>query len=163
MTCANCGDAIDSSTNTYYDAVTPVEGGGKATQRFCSVKCLNEDVGFSDDEIESLMRQAGYEVPPDYDFEWAAHVKSNIDDLVMQNSGDEGEFFILLEHAEKDYDVEMYHDPEEKLFEVVLYTYDVVEGEKVGLEDVEKQYTAVFQRALARAENFMEKVEEDEV
>lgn len=162
MTCANCGDAIDSSTNTYYDAVTPVEGGGKATQRYCSVQCLNEDVGYSDDEIESLMRQARYEVPPEYDFEWAGHVRSNIDDVMMTNGGG-GEFFLLFVHTEKNYDVEIFHKGAEKLFEVVLYTYDVVEGEKMGLEEVKTKYTGVLQRALAYAENYMEQVEEGEV
>lgn len=159
MHCSTCGDEIDTRGDTRYETITPIPGGGQTSDSYCSVQCLNEDVGYSDEEIESLMRQAGYEVPPEFDFDWAVRLQSNIDSPLMHSRDGEGEFHILLEHTERDYDIEIFHDSQEKLFEIALYTYEIVEGEKMGLTDVETNHTGLFQRALAYAESFMKKVE----
>lgn len=158
MDCANCGDAIDASSDAYYESIIPVEGSGQTTETFCSVRCLNAEVGFTDEEIKSLMRQEGYEIPPEHDFEWAARLNSEIDSLAMGISHDE--YWLLFEHTTKNYDVEIYHDPDEKLYEIVLYTYELVDGEKMGLENVKKSKTGVFHRALAYAERYFESVKE---
>lgn len=162
MLCANCEENINPESDTHYIQTTPIRGGGHTVDEYCSVACLNAQVGFSDAEIESLMREAGYEVPPEYDFEWAGIVQSNIEDL-HRHRGDNGEFFLLFEHTERNYDVEVYHKPHEKLFEVVLYTYDMEHGEKMGLEELKKTHTGVMQRALSYAEGYMETVEENQI
>jgi hypothetical protein len=162
MYCANCSDEILERA-TRYEEVTPVDGGGQTVEEYCSVSCLNEDVEFTDEEIKALMRQAGSAVPADHDLEWGGYIQSDIGSLAS-HTGKEGEYFVLLEHVERDFDVEIFHDPQEQLYEVVLYTYDVSEGgDKVGLEEVKKQYTGMFQRALAYAERMMESVEEYDV
>lgn len=161
MDCVNCGDEIDASTDTRYEQVTPVSGAGQTTDEFCSVGCLNEDVGFTDEEIESLMRENGYDMPPEYDFDWVAHTNSNIDNAWRENSGREGQYFVLFESVDEDYDVEIFHDPQEQLYEVVLYTYDLDNNdEKIGLDEVKQQKTGVMQRALSYAEGYMEVVDE---
>lgn len=164
MDCVNCGDEIDADTDTRYEQVTPVSGAGQTTDEFCSVSCLNEDVGFTDEDIEALMRQNGYDMPPEYDFDWVGHVESQIENPLAYRSNTEGEYFLIFESVQKDYDVEVYHDTEERLFEVILYTYDVTDGgEKVGLTDVKEQKTGLMQRALSYAENYMEMVDEGRV
>jgi hypothetical protein len=162
MTCDNCSDEIKTSTDTYYESVTPVAG-GQTTKRYCSVQCINEDVGFSDEEIESLMRQAGYEVPSEYDFEWAGDINSNINNLVL-SSGGGGEFLISLDHVEKNCSVSVFHKASEQLYEITLRTYEKGEdGEKLGSQDVKTEQTGVFRRALAYAENYMKDVEDRKV
>lgn len=162
MRCTTCDDPLNPS-DTRYEAVTPVEGGGQTTSEYCSVACLNQDVGFDDEDIESLMRQAGYEVPPDLNSSWLLIQESEIDDLHFDSYPYNGEYFQVFDHVEKNYSIEVYHEPAEQLYEVVLHTYDVVDGERVGLEEIDKTYTAVHQRALAYAEEFMDRVEEGRV
>ena len=160
MNCDNCGDVIEQP-DTHYESVTPVDGGGRVSSTYCSIGCLNEDAGFSDEEIKSLMRQHGYEVPPDLESEWTVSFQSNLTDQLSVSQDAQGEFFVLADHIKKDYSVELYWDPLDKVYEIVLYTYDWMDGEKVGLTDVEVEQTAVTQRAIAYAEEFMEQVENE--
>lgn len=162
MDCTNCGDDIDTSTDTFYESVRPAPGGsGQTTTEYCSVACLNENAGFSDDEIESLMRQANYEVPPELESDWVVHLQSEINDLALNNHPTNGEYFTLFVHVEKDYDIEVFHNAHDQYYEVILYTYTRDdEGNKVGLEEIEEKHTALHQRAIAYAESFMEQVED---
>jgi hypothetical protein len=160
MHCANCGDEILEAA-TRYEEVTPVEGGGQTMEQYCCIACLNEDVGFSGEEIEKIIRQSQYELPTETDFEWAGFVEPQLDSLHRRKDS-MGEFYLLFEHVEKDYDVEIFYEAPEELYEVVLYTYDVDDGQKIGLENVRKEYTGVMQRALAYAEEMMESVQEYE-
>jgi len=156
MECANCGDVIGED-DPYYDAVTPIQGGGQTTDEFCSIACLNEDVGFSEEEIESLMRQANYEVPPELDSEWLGIVEPEINDLLMDKTFPQGEFFTLFNHIEKGFDVEIYWDPEERLYEVNLYEYE--NEDKSDLTRVSQELTSVHQRAVYYARRYMKRVE----
>lgn len=162
MECENCGDEIRPESDTRYEQTIPIEGGGQTVKEFCSTGCLNEDVGFTDEEIKALMRQSGYEIPSKQNFEWAGNVVSEIDDLV-RHSGEETEWFVLLEHTSKNYDVEVYRDRDDRLFEVNLYEYDMEGDEKRGYREVERRKTGVVNRALKHAETLMEKVEEGDV
>lgn len=163
MECTNCGDAIDPEQDTYYETLTPVvDAGTQTTDEYCSIACLNEDVGYSDAEIESLMRQSGYDVPPDLDSDWVVNLESELRDLNQQNVPEQSEYFTLYSHVTKNYDIEVFFNSLESLYEVVLYTYDVVpeSGEKIGLEELEKTHTSIHQRAIAHAESYMDRVED---
>lgn len=162
MECTNCGDAIDPATDTYYETVTPVvDSGTQTTDEYCSIACQNEDIGFSDDEIESLMRQSGYEVPPDLDSDWFVHLDSEISDLTQQSKPEQSEYFQIFSHVSKNYDIEVFHNTLEQLYEVVLYTYDLDNsGEKIGLEELDKTHTSIHQRAIGHAESYMDRVED---
>lgn len=163
MECTNCEDAIDPTTDKYYETVTPVvDSGTQTSDEYCSIACQNEDVGFSNDEIESLMRQSGYEVPRDFDSDWVVNLESELDDIAQQNIPEQSEYFTLYSHVSKNYDIEVFYDTLEQLYEVVLYTYDVVpeSREKIGLEEIEKTHTSIHQRAIAHAESYMDKVED---
>lgn len=163
MECTNCGDDIDPATDTYYETLTPVvDVGTQKTDEYCSIACQNEDVGYSDDEIESLMRQSGYEVPPDLDSDWVVNLKSELSDLTQRTKREQSEYFTLYSHVTKNYDIEVFFNSLESLYEVVLYTYDVEpeSGEKIGLEELEKTHTSIHQRAIAHAESYMDKVED---
>ena len=162
MECTTCGDEIHPESDTRYEEAIPIEGGGQTVNEFCSTACLNEHVEFTDEEIKSLMRQSGYEIPSKQNFEWSGSVVSEITDLVGHSGGDTG-CFILLEHTSENYDVEVYRDPEERLFEVNLYEYEMEGDEKRGYVEVEKRKTGVLNRALKKAEILMEKVEDGKV
>lgn len=90
--CAQCGDEIDPGVDDYYEKhEAPVSDQVKAkSQKFCSLKCMNTSVGFSDREVENLVQQAGYEnslrdLPPDFHEksleEIEQFVKSSFEDI----------------------------------------------------------------------------------
>lgn len=160
MRCANCGDEI-LDRDTRYEKITPVEGGGQTMDRHCSIACMNADVGFTDDEIEALMRQEGYEIPPDRDHSWAVYPNSFVD--VLDSTVKAEEYYLIFEHIERNFDVELRYVPLEELYEIALYSYDLEDGDKIGLEDQAVERTAPFQRALGYAESFMEMVEDRRV
>lgn len=162
MQCEKCGDQI-MEADVRYTKEVPVDGGGLAVARFCSVECINREEEFTEDEIESLLRSAGYGDPPEPDYKWEAVIHSGVDDVYAAGTLP-GEHFLIFEHTERHYDIEVYYEAREQLWEVVFYTYDETDdGEKVGLEDLAKRHTGVFQRALHHAENYMEQVENGEV
>lgn len=160
MHCESCDDEIVSD-DPRYEFVEPHPAGDKR-QVFCSVKCLNAAVAFSDEEIESLMRQKGYDVPPDDPPEWRFDVVSEIRDsqTVKGYRGWEDGWFFLFSHYDEQNDVEIYHDPDEDLYQINVYKWGLTdEGEKIGLTELNRTHTGVMQRALWHAENEMEKVE----
>lgn len=160
MQCVQCEDAIDSS-DQYYEIVTPVEGGGETMDKFCSVSCLNQDVGFSDEEIKSLMRQSGYEPPLELSSDWVVHLESEIEDILQHRpSYPEGEYFHLYEHVSKNFEVDLFHVPDEDYYEVTLWTYS--DDDRADLHEIDGTITGVHRRAIYYAEKYMEAVESGE-
>ncbi|MCU4801322.1 hypothetical protein OB920_13155 [Halobacteria archaeon HArc-gm2] len=156
MECEHCGDTI-ADADTRYEEVVPVDGGGQTMDAFCSISCLNRDVGYSQEEIEALMVQEGIDVQPDYESEWTAAVEP---ENVQANRDAQGEHFIALSHVSKEYDVEIFFDPIEKLYEVSVWEYDMVEGEKMGYDTTSTMRTGVHQRALKHARDYMDRIED---
>jgi len=157
MDCVNCGDDIDPPADTRFEQVTPVSG-GQTTDEYCSIACLNEDAGFSQDEIESLMRQAGYEVPPDLESNWMAFAEP--EESARNNTAiPQGHHFVAFHHIEKECDVEIYWDHEEALFEVNVWEYDLIEGEKMGYDTTSTTRTGTHQRAVKHARDYMDAIE----
>lgn len=162
MECETCGESILDGDVRYLKEI-PLERGGTGIVRFCSVECINREEEFTEEEIESLLRSAGYGDPPEPEYKWEAVVNSGISNRHGTHTS-EGEYFIQFQHTERTYDIEIFHQATEQLWEVVLWTYDEDEdGEKLGIDQHSKRHTGVFQRALFHAEDYMDSVEAGEV
>jgi hypothetical protein len=162
MNCQNCNEGIEPELDTRYETVTPIDGGGTTTSTYCSVLCLNEDVGFSEDDIQSLMRQARNESPLKIDNPWTVDVVSNLEkeyDTYLEHVHPQSEFFLVFDHLEKDFGIQVRWVIGDEIYHVELYSYEESEGEATGYETVDEEYTAVTQRAFGYAEEFMNRVE----
>jgi|GEM_PF-6413320 len=150
MNCTNCGDSINSE-DTRYEQVTPIESGGQTTDEFCSISCLNENAGFSQEEIESLMRQAGYDIEPDYDRDWYAVVDP---EGKSASAEPEGNHYIAFELVDGDYSVEMMWDEKEAIYEVIVFKFT---GSDYEQEEI--THTGTTERAISHARDYMTQIE----